>query len=395
MFGHHHHRHHHHHHRHHQPPLLGVLGGIALGATAVALATPPPRRQPVYIAPAPVIIQETPEQIAAKLEAQRIRDEARKAELERQRIENEKRRIELEKQRIEKIHLEDKVEEERVANFKIHLQLVIDGPRLSYEELKQRITALPKLKNPIDRFRSSPCQGLPKDNDRSIFEVIFYHHLYDQSKKELLELLLINPDYQQHAIKLFQYPLFNDMYLNPNYLSLLTHWYYNKYINSDAIHLQNERTLWGQLIHYDNNSAVVLFSSLTNRDKQLQMVTDWINSRRSASDVMAVYETIKSRQFNLNQDELDGFNKIAKQKILKFEIDNNNHLHPNENNRNIQTFINTHRSAFKSYFPCLFSTRSKQINEMIQNRQTGRAQHEWNSENEKVHRDFYRPNRLR
>lgn len=387
-----------HHHPHHGGLGRAIVGGLVLGATAAALSSPRRRYSPVYVMPAPVIVTETPEQAAARIQAQRLREEARQRELERQWIEAEQRRAELERQRIEKERLENEVENARIENYKAHLQLINEAIALPYEALHMRILALPRLQDPIYRFRDSVYQGFPEEkmqNKNLLGCVLFNNQLYDNAKRELLGILINKTGYDRYAVKLFEQPLFGVMYNSADCLELMSHLYNNKFINKNILPLDTERAIWSRLFSLDRNNVPPLFNSLSDRTQKLQLLTDWINSQQRATDIIDVFNIINSRQIKLSHESVNAFNKIAKQRILQIEIAYRSAAHPGEDNERIHDFKNEHRGTLSKYFSCLFSPKSTKISRMISNGRTDRAVHEWNIENEKIHVEFYRPRHVK
>lgn len=374
----------HYHHRSHGAPIASaIVGGLALASTAAtiaALSQPPPPR---YIVVNPPTSEE-------EKEAQRLKNAERQAEINRK-IE-EANNIRLKNQQIQ-----EQMESTRCANYQLHMQLINEADILPYDTLKARILALGKLEEPISRFQSSPFKGMPEFNGRNLLGCLLFNvNLAPENKHELLNIILFNLSYSRYYLKLFQQPLLEHMLNQTSLLDVLSNLYINMYLQSSqyGINVESERTIWSRLIALDVANAYKLFNLINTDERKYQLLTDWIHSRTTATDVLSAYQTIK-QYCHLSDYTLAGFFKMAKQQVLYIELMNVKNqpgmvLHPGEKVDDVHNFLETHRNGFSSMFSCFFKPRSVRINNLIETGQVDDATKAWGAEYKSEQNGFYR-----
>lgn len=375
----HHHNHHGHHHSHHHG--LGAAIGVSLLAGAAAASIASSRSSSsrvVYVPtnppPPTIIIAETPEQAALRIQQENEARIRKEEELKKQaEIRRERERVENEAEII------------RQNNFIMHLKLINEAVTLSYDALKTRILGLAALEDPLlYRFQHSPYRGMPASAEGANLMgcVLFNSQLTPDNKVELLNHLLFNLGYNTYYLTLFnQRQLLDQSLSNPQCFSVLANLYNNTYLKSNhrsaqkGIPVETEIEVWKILLKINPQNAKIIFELLNNRDRKLQLLKLWIDTRLTATEIINTYENIKNN-FKLSHESLDFFNKLSKQRILSIELNNkfnppdrySTDLHPGEDHERIADFLAQHRNRFSEIFCSFFmNTRSFNISREIYN----------------------------
>lgn len=379
LSGHHHHSHHkpHHHHHHHSSGYHhhhhhNDSGSFLFGAMVGATLSSPPRTE--------VIIIETPEQIAARREKQRIAEIQRQEQLRAQQL------------------FEDEQENGRIRNIQAHQHLIRTAFHQDIDAFKQMINDLPPLASPIPRYNIPPDNGIPMENGQHLFSMILDHQaLNDTEKASLLTILIEQKNYRLFTSHLAQEPCYPKMFQGPACSRLFSDLYIkNRQLHTPPNTPNNalERGFWRHFIASGQNqadNALRLFQLLRgNRTKQLQLLTDWIQAQPSATATIHAYNALSENRFNLNYETKDILLKIAKQRILRFELDNRRA----ENNDDVREFLDRHRGYWTSWFACFSRRRSLSIHHLIANGQIDQAETAWNQENQNCITPFFRRNQL-
>lgn len=386
-----------HHHHHHHPSLAGaVLGGMVVGSLLSSSSSNNRSHYRSYdnsyayaSPPRAVVPYATPEEIAA-------REKAYQEELERRRKAEAERLAELERQRIATLQREDAREQERCHEYRMHVTLINEVKETHPEILFQKINALPVLSQPIDRHGNSVYKGIPENGGSTLFSaILFRDDLMDDVKRQLLDLLVHQKGYDKWVIRLFTQPLYSKMLENQPCFQLLERIYSAKLVNLNILSPETERHFWQVCLQNSTMSAVDHYRMQTNHSKKFQMLTDWINSKTRATDVINVYESIQARDFGLSDVHLRRFLKIAKQKILDIEIKNHTSSHEGEDDQRIRVFLDIHRGTWTSCFACFFTRRSTDIHRMIQQGDFNQATNAWNTEERALRGEFHRRHGLK
>ncbi len=279
------------------------------------------------------------------------------------------------------------VRDQYIINYCCHQQLIDEFTLENIESLRKKINDLPVLVTPKKYYANSSYENIPESKGNNLFYLIIFNaDLTDKAKKELLEVLIFDRGYDKWAIQLFHNPFYRKMLENSFCFQVLEETYIKKYVKTNFLPKNTENHF---LLHCFQNSTlrpVDFYKMQKDCNKKFQLLFNWINSQTHALDIITIYNTIRHGDFELSNDHLKCFLKIAKQKILDLKIKNSNMNYHDE--AQIRDFLDINRNRWVSCFTCFFTRRSVAIHGMIQNGNIAQATEAWNHE-EKTLNNFY------
>lgn len=279
------------------------------------------------------------------------------------------------------------LESEPIEVLRAHQDIIDEFNDMYFETLWQKIKNLPVL------IASS---NIPEYKGNNLFYLIIFNgDITDFNKKELIEVLLFEKGYDKWGIQLFNNPFYHKLLDNKLCYEILENVYKHNLINKNLLKDDVERDFITKCIKNNKTNVLDMCKTQMNHHRKLQLLTDWINTQTSATEIITIYDTLQKRDLNLTPYDLQCFLKIAKQKILEIEIKNRSSFHRDEDGDRISDFLDRHRGGWTSCFACLFTRRSVDIHKMINQGSFAEANLAWKSEDISIHKSFYNRYRLR